>query len=262
MEDEYKEAIDIRNALFEAIKYNQFSVFYQPIHKLEDESVVGVEALIRWEHNDKWISPAKFIPIAETTEQIVQIGDLVLQRVISDINRSPSLQKIKVAVNFSAKQIIKPDFLNNLIDQIANSAAQFNNFTLEVTESSLQDKSLVSQTLQAAMNKGINIAIDDFGTGYSSLSSLASQPSNIIKIDREFTFGAEVPSKEQRLLDTIINACIDLDKAVVVEGVKSRELISYLRKYKGIRIQGYFYSKPLPLEELIEYIHNHKVKKQ
>ncbi|WP_370317179.1 putative bifunctional diguanylate cyclase/phosphodiesterase [Pseudoalteromonas sp.] len=261
MEDEYKEAVDIRNALFGAIKDNQFSVFYQPIHKLEDESVVGVEALIRWEHNDKWISPAKFIPIAETTEQIVQIGDLVLQRVISDINRSPALQRIKVAVNFSAKQIIKPDFLNNLIDQIANSAAQFNNFTVEVTESSLQDKSLVSQTLQAAMNKGINIAIDDFGTGYSSLSSLANQPSNIIKIDREFTFGAEIPSKEQRLLDTIINACIDLDKAVVVEGVEGRELISYLRKYKEIRIQGYFYSKPLPLEELIEYIHNHKVKK-
>ena len=111
------------------------------------------------------------------------------------------------------------------------------------------------------MNKGINIAIDDFGTGYSSLSSLANQPSNIIKIDREFTFGAEIPSKEQRLLDTIINACIDLDKAVVVEGVEGRELISYLRKFKEIRIQGYFYSKPLPLEELIEYIHNHKVKK-
>ena len=113
---------------------------------------------------------------------------------------------------------------------------------------------LISLSRNELINSGLNVAIDDFGTGFSSLSYLANQPANIIKIDREFTLGADKDTKERKLLDTIIKVCYDLGKKVVVEGVEDEKLITYLSRYKGIRIQGYFFSKPLPVDQLIEYI--------
>lgn len=256
MEDIYKETIEIRNSLYKAIQNNVLEVFYQPIHCLDSKAITGVEALVRWPENGGWISPAKFIPIAETTEQIVRVGELVLSKVISDIKKYPQLQNIIVAVNFSTNHIVKTSFSSNLITLLLRENISLKNFTVEVTESSFKEKVILEKTLQDLLKSGVNVAIDDFGTGYSSLSSLSNQPANIIKIDREFTIGAEVDSKERRLLDTIISVCLDLGKKVVVEGVEDERLINYLVKYEGIRIQGYFFSKPLPIEELINYIEN------
>ncbi|TMN71514.1 GGDEF domain-containing protein [Pseudoalteromonas sp. S1727] len=254
MENIYKETIEIRNNLYKAIQNNELEVFYQPIHCLNNQTITGVEALVRWPQKGGWISPAKFIPVAETTEQVVRVGELVLSKVISDIKKYPQLQNIIVAVNFSTKHIVKKDFSSSLISLLSQENISFNNFTVEVTESSFQEKAIIENTLHDLIELGVNVAIDDFGTGYSSLSSLANQPANIIKIDREFTLGAEVDSKERRLLDTIITACFDLGKIVVVEGVEDEKLINYLAKHEGIRIQGYFFSKPLPIEQLIDYI--------
>lgn len=256
MENIYKETIEIRNNLYKAIQNNELEVFYQPIHCLNNQTITGVEALVRWPQKGGWVSPAKFIPVAETTEQVVRVGELVLNKVISDIKKYPQLQNIIVAVNFSTKHIVKRDFSDNLISLLSQENISFNNFTVEVTESSFQEKAILENTLHNLIELGVNVAIDDFGTGYSSLSSLANQPANIIKIDREFTLGAEEDSKERRLLDTIITACFDLGKIVVVEGVEDERLINYLAKHKDIRIQGYFFSKPLPIEQLIDYIKN------
>ena len=257
MEDKHNETVTLRNNLQSALKNNELEVFYQPVHCLTNNVITGVEALVRWRHGDEWISPAKFIPIAETTGQIIQVGEQVLNRVIEDIKKYPQLQNLTVAVNFSTKQIIKDNFSSSLISLLAENNIRYQNFTVEVTESSFQEKTLIEKKLIELVDSGLNVAIDDFGTGYSSLSYLAHQPANIIKIDREFTINANLNTKEKKLLDTIINVCFDLEKKVIVEGVEDEELIKHLTKFEGIRIQGYFFSKPLPINRLLEYIKNH-----
>ncbi|MEI8666345.1 EAL domain-containing protein [Pseudoalteromonas sp. B28] len=254
MDDKHSEKIIIRNNLHTALKNNELEVFYQPIHNLNGNQIVGVEALVRWCCNGEWISPAKFIPVAETTGQIVQVGKQVLNQVLHDIKKHSQLQNITVAVNFSTKQIIKDNFSIDLLHLLTQNNITYKNFTVEVTESSFQEKTSIEKTLLELINSGLNVAIDDFGTGFSSLSYLANQPANIIKIDREFTLGADKDTKERKLLDTIIKVCYDLGKKVVVEGVEDEKLITHLSRYKGIRIQGYFFSKPLPVNQLIEYI--------
>lgn len=254
MDDKHSEKIIIRNNLHTALKNNELEVFYQPIHNLNGNQIVGVEALVRWCCNGEWISPAKFIPVAETTGQIVQVGKQVLNQVLHDIKKHSQLQNITVAVNFSTKQIIKDNFSIDLLHLLTQNNITYKNFTVEVTESSFQEKTSIEKTLLELINSGLNVAIDDFGTGFSSLSYLANQPANIIKIDREFTLGADKDTKERKLLDTIIKVCYDLGKKVVVEGVEDEKLITHLSRYKGIRIQGYFFSKPLPIDHLIEYI--------
>jgi diguanylate cyclase (GGDEF)-like protein len=257
MQDKHNETVTLRNNLQSALKSNELEVFYQPVHCLTNNVITGVEALVRWRHGDEWISPAKFIPIAETTGQIIQVGEQVLNRVIEDINKYPQLQNITVAVNFSTKQIIKDNFPSTLLSLLNENKIKYQNFTVEVTESSFQEKTLIEKKLTELIDSGLNVAIDDFGTGYSSLSYLAHQPANIIKIDREFTINANLNTKEKKLLDTIINVCFDLEKKVIVEGVEDEELIKHLTKFEGIRIQGYFFSKPLPINKLIEYVGKH-----
>ncbi|WP_301003344.1 bifunctional diguanylate cyclase/phosphodiesterase [Pseudoalteromonas sp.] len=257
MEDKHNETVTIRNNLQSALKSNELDVFYQPVHCLTNNVITGVEALVRWRHGGEWISPAKFIPIAETTGQIIQVGEQVLNRVIEDIKKYPQLQNLTVAVNFSTKQIIKDNFSRNLLALLAQNNIVYKNFTVEVTESSFQEKASIEKKLIELVDSGINVAIDDFGTGYSSLSYLAHQPANIIKIDREFTIGAHLNTKEQKLLDTIIKACFDLDKKVIVEGIENEALVKHLSQFEGVRIQGYVFSKPLPINRLLEYIKNH-----
>lgn len=259
MEDTHNEAVTIRNNLQNAIKNNELEVFYQPVHRLNESMVTGVEALVRWSNGNEWVSPAKFIPIAETTGQIIQVGEQVLNKVIEDIKKYPQLQNMTVAVNFSTKQIIKDNFASNLISLLTKNHITFENFTVEVTESSFQEKKAIEKKLIELVDSGLNVAIDDFGAGYSSLSYLTHQPANIIKIDREFTIGAHlINTKEQKMLDTIIRVCYDLDKKVIVEGVENEKLIKHLSQFEGIKIQGYFFSKPLPIDSLIDYIENNK----
>ena len=259
MEDKHNETVTIRNNLQNALKNNALEVFYQPVHRLNENTITGVEALVRWSNGNEWVSPAKFIPIAETTGQIVQVGEQVLNKVIEDIKKYPQLQNMTVAVNFSTKQIIKDDFASNLLSLLTKNNIIFENFTVEVTESSFQEKKAIEKKLIELVDSGLNVAIDDFGAGYSSLSYLTHRPANIIKIDREFTIGAHlVNTKEQKMLDTIIRVCYDLDKKVIVEGVEDEELIKHLSQFEGIKIQGYFFSKPLPIDSLIAYIKNSK----
>ena len=261
MEDKYNETVTIRNDLQNALKNDVLEVFYQPVHCLNDSTITGVEALVRWTNGNEWVSPAKFIPIAETTGQITQVGEQVLKKVIEDIKKYPQLQNMTVAVNFSTKQIIKDNFASNLLSLLTENNIILENFTVEVTESYFQERGVIVSKLIELVDYGLNVAIDDFGTGYSSLSYLTHQPASIIKLDREFTIGAHLlNTKEQKLLDTIIRFCYDLDKSVIVEGVEGEGLIKHLSKFEGIKVQGYFFSKPLPIHSLIDYIENNKIK--
>ncbi|MBB1371868.1 bifunctional diguanylate cyclase/phosphodiesterase [Pseudoalteromonas sp. SR45-4] len=258
MDESHNSMVTIRSELQKAIKNEALEVYYQPIYNLTTQCIVAVEALVRWKNNGSYISPAVFIPIAEQTGQILQVGEQVLTQVLNDISTIAELQNICVAVNFSPQQIQQRNFTEKLYKLTSEKNIQPKLLTIEVTEMIMSEKGAIEEVLKTLMNKGFNVAIDDFGTGYSSLSYLSRQPANIIKIDREFTIGAELAGQKRALLEGIINICTQLNKTVVVEGVESPELIGYLSKFNNIRIQGFYYCKPMPLDKLIEYIHSNK----
>jgi EAL domain-containing protein (putative c-di-GMP-specific phosphodiesterase class I) len=164
---------------------------YQPIHSLPDKKVVSVESLVRWKNGNVYISPVIFIPIAEQTGQILEVGKHVLAQVLNDMNNTPELKSITVAVNFSPQQLQQQGFINNLCQLISEKGIEPQRLTIEVTETVMSEKGVIEGVLRELMARGFNVAIDDFGTGYSSLSYLSRQPANIIKVDREFTLGAE-----------------------------------------------------------------------
>jgi diguanylate cyclase (GGDEF)-like protein len=254
MDDKHKEIVYIRGELQKALKNGDLEVYYQPIHSLPDKKVVSVESLVRWKNGNVYISPVIFIPIAEQTGQILEVGKHVLAQVLNDMNNTPELKSITVAVNFSPQQLQQQGFINNLCQLISEKGIEPQRLTIEVTETVMSEKGVIEGVLRELMARGFNVAIDDFGTGYSSLSYLSRQPANIIKVDREFTLGAEQEGQERALLEAIIKICIELRKIVVIEGIEAVELIEYLFKFKSIRVQGYYYSKPIPLNELINYI--------
>ncbi len=256
MDDKHKEIVHIRGELQKALKDGDLEVYYQPIHSLSDNKVISVESLVRWKSNGAYISPAIFIPIAEQTGQILEVGKQVLAQVLKDMSNTAQLKNITVAVNFSPQQLQLQGFVANICQLVSDKCIEPHRLTVEVTETVMSEKGVIEGVLRKLMAKGFNVAIDDFGAGYSSLSYLSRQPANIIKIDREFTIGAEHEGQERALLEGIIKICTELKKIVVIEGVENAELIAYLSRFSSIRVQGYYYSKPIPLNNLIDYINS------
>ncbi|WP_372761941.1 putative bifunctional diguanylate cyclase/phosphodiesterase [Pseudoalteromonas sp.] len=254
MDDRHQEMVKTRGELQKAINNGGLEVYYQPIYDLSSHAISSVECLVRWKNNENYISPAVFIPIAEQTGQILQVGEKVLTQVLHDISNTPELQRISVAVNFSPQQVQQHHFVKNLAKLVNEKNIHPSQLTIEVTEMVMSEKGAIEGVLKDLITTGFNVAIDDFGTGYSSLSYLSRQPANIIKIDREFTIGAEQPGQKRALLEAIINICIELNKVVVIEGVEDFGLISYLSKFNNIKIQGYYYCKPLRLPHLVDHI--------
>jgi diguanylate cyclase (GGDEF)-like protein len=260
MDERHKNLVKIRGDLQKALNNGDLEVHYQPIHNLSDNSIVTVESLVRWKNGDNDISPAIFIPIAEQTGQILQVGEQVLTQVLNDISKTPELQQLGVAINFSPQQLQKQGFVEKLSQLVSSKAIQPQQLTIEVTETIMSEKGLIEEVIKQLIERGFSVAIDDFGTGYSSLSFLSRQPANIIKIDREFTLGTEQEGQKRSLLAAMINVCLELKKVVVIEGVEDAEIINYLSKIGNLRVQGYYFSKPLPILKLITYIHQQSKK--
>ena len=251
MDEQYQQIVWIRGELQKALKRQALQVYYQPVYCIASNTIVGAESLVRWQHNGEFISPALFIPVAEQTGQILQVGDAVCEKVLSDIAQHPALQAISIAINFSPQQFQQQRFLEKLTEQVTRRNIQPAQLTVEVTETVMTERTRIDPILRALIAEGFNVAIDDFGTGYSSLSYLSKQPANIIKIDRAFTLDAEQPGQEQGLLSSVINMCSELDKTIVVEGVETQAMLTYLRRFNNIRVQGYIYAAPMPLAELL-----------
>jgi diguanylate cyclase (GGDEF)-like protein/PAS domain S-box-containing protein len=247
----------IEQALRQAIKQEEFILHYQPVVSMDSGEIVGVEALIRWQHPNKGlIYPDDFIEIAEETGLIEPIGQWVIEQACADLSHWHDLGlKIQVAVNISSRQCKQTS--QNPIREVINRALTVNNIApsclkVEITESLLMDNSQeMITTLQEIRDLGVAIHMDDFGTGYSSLSYLKHFPIDVLKIDRSFIEGAIDDKTDASLVEAVVLIGHSLSLKLVGEGIETQQHYDYLRSLGCDYGQGYLISKPIIATELI-----------
>ncbi|WP_136681340.1 EAL domain-containing protein [Neptunomonas sp. XY-337] len=247
--------IKVKHALRSAIEDKEFSLVYQPKVNPAQMTLTGYEALIRWDSAQLGpISPAEFIPIAEESGEIERITDWVLQRVATDMQVSNVLDRSNVSINISAKQFRSDAWINTLRELDANNLINAHAITIEVTETALVDSfDKTLEQLQALRDLGATIAIDDFGTGYSSLSYLKKMPIQYLKIDRSFVKDIGVDPDDQTIVQTVIVMSHALGIKVIAEGAESQEQVDFLSAQQCDEIQGYYFAKPMPLQDLAKF---------
>jgi EAL domain-containing protein (putative c-di-GMP-specific phosphodiesterase class I) len=252
--------LELKADLERALAAGELDVHYQPIVEIGSGRVRSLEALVRWTHPTRGpISPATFVPFAEETGLIYQIGDWVLDRACRDIVRLqasfPSFADLAVNVNLSARQILQPPFCDRVGEILDTSGLSPQLLTLEITESTLmEDVEGVSARLAELRSQGIGIAIDDFGTGFSSLGYLQRFPVDQLKIAREFINDIVRDARTSQLVDAIIRLSDSLALRTVAEGIEEeaqRERLAELGCSFG---QGYLFARPQPLEQVAQVI--------
>jgi len=252
------ERVFLESSLRRALNEDELLVYYQPQIDAKENKIVGMEALVRWNHPQMGIvSPDYFIPIAESTGMIVELDRIVMRKALTQLHAwyKAGLNPGKVALNLAMKQIESHDFLDFIGSLIKSEECSYKNIEFEVTESQImQNPEQSIETLQKINDLGISIAIDDFGTGYSSLSYLKKLPITKLKIDREFI--KDIPSDQDdiAITKTVISLCKSLNLKVIAEGVETKEQRDFLLKNDCKFIQGYFYSKPLNTEDMRRFL--------
>ncbi|OOE89006.1 EAL domain-containing protein [Salinivibrio sharmensis] len=249
--------VELRNDLDEAIKKEQLYLQYQPLVDVTGD-LIGLEALVRWQHPIKGpISPVDFIPIAEETGQVTELGTWVLRRACLDalslVNKG--LLSGRVAVNLSPMQFHRPDFLKILRQVLDETGLPPEYLELELTEGILMwDTEGAIDLLNMLTNMSITIAIDDFGTGFSSLSYLKELPIGKIKIDKSFVDGVTINERDAVLCKGIITLAHSLNLKIIAEGIEAKEQYAFLRDCGCTGFQGYYFAKPMSYTMLQSWI--------
>jgi EAL domain-containing protein (putative c-di-GMP-specific phosphodiesterase class I) len=247
------ERLTLESRLRQALEKDEFVLYYQPKVELEMRSIVGVEALIRWQSPELGlVPPMKFIPLMEETGLIVDVGAWALHKAIGDHLRWVSLgmSAPRVAVNVSAMQLRRRDFVSMVEDALTRGATP-PGVDLEITESLVMDHiDSNMQKLKDIRGLGLGIAIDDFGTGYSSLGYLARLPVQTLKIDRSFVISMLKDPDMMTLVQTIISLAHSLRLKVVAEGVEEEEQAKILVLMRCDEMQGYLFSRPMPFDQM------------
>jgi diguanylate cyclase (GGDEF)-like protein len=249
--------LQLENNLRHALSRRELTLVYQPIVNLSSGQTVAVEALLRW-HNPQFgnISPEVFIPIAEETGLIHEIGEWVLETACTEVTSLAIDSRFRLAVNLSSKQFGRPKrLLDSVLRSLRRSGLMPAQLELEITESVLIDDHPEVASLLGQLDRiGVRLSIDDFGTGYSALNYLQRFPFDILKIDRSFT--AQIPenSANATLIRAIIAMAHALDLEVIAEGIEKREQTGFLLVQHCEFGQGYFYSRPLTLEGLAKHL--------
>ncbi|MET0430742.1 MAG: EAL domain-containing protein [Microvirga sp.] len=247
----------LKSDLSAAIAASQFRLVYQPILNLRTNRLLGFEALLRWNHASRgFIAPSEFIPLAEETGLIVPIGDWALGQACAEAAGWPD--GFRLAVNLSPCQFLNQDLPDRVARALARSGFPSGRLDLEITESVLlQDSEPNLRTLHKLRELGIGMVLDDFGTGYSSLSYLQSFPFSKIKIDRSFIVGIPGREEAQAIAGAVIELGHSLGTVVVAEGIETEPQRDWFRSRQCDEGQGYLFSRPLPPEEIGEWIRRH-----
>jgi diguanylate cyclase (GGDEF)-like protein len=253
MEEEIGERVTLEHDLRTALAERQFHLVYQPFYSLSDLTMIGVEALLRWEHPTRgFLESDEFVPILERTGQIREVGAWVLKEACTQMAAWHAYgDTLDLSVNVSGRQFDEELLITQLRDALRVSGLSAGSLIIEVTERTLgeETESIVAQ-LQSVRALGVRVAIDDFGTGYSSLSSLRQFPVDTIKIDKSFTRSMTTSEKARALVMTFIHLGRDLGLNTLVEGVESFEQMDLLRDTNLTLVQGYLFSRPLDANAL------------
>ncbi|HFE37303.1 MAG TPA: phosphodiesterase, partial [Gammaproteobacteria bacterium] len=243
------ERLYLEGELRKALDKKQFELHYQPQVNLETGKIIGVEALIRWNHPDMGVvSPVKFIPLAEDTGLIIPIGEWVLRKACED-NKAlmqSTGRSLILAVNLSARQFMGNDLVQTVATILNEVSYPPELLELEITESLLMENmNEVADTLQVLSDQGIRISMDDFGTGYSSLNYLKSFPINTLKVDRSFIHNLDSDEDNASIVTATIQMAHSLNIDIVAEGVETAGQLTFLANIQCDKIQGYYFSHPL-----------------
>jgi EAL domain-containing protein (putative c-di-GMP-specific phosphodiesterase class I) len=247
MRDRAVAVLPLETGLRTALERQELQLYYQPIVSLESGAVGGFEALVRWHHPQHGlIALAEFIPLAEETGLIVDIGRWVMREACRQLSvwraRYPSLT---VSVNIAAQQVTRTDLVGEVEATLRDTGLEPAAVQLEITETALMNSAEFLRTFQGLRTVGVRLAVDDFGTGYSSLSYLQNFPIQALKIDRSFVSGMTGSYQSAELVRVIVALAQSLDMAVVAEGVETSEQAARLRALGCGYAQGYLFSKPL-----------------
>ena len=255
------EKLSIEAALRRALERNEFVLHYQPQIEPHTGRVSGAEALIRWQHPERGLlAPGSFITVAEETGMIVPIGEWVLRETFKQQQRwlKAGLPPLRLAANISALQFLKPDFVSTVEKALSISGADPRMLELELTESTLMepDEALI-QRLKDLRHMGFTLALDDFGTGYSSLSYLKRLPISRLKVDRSFVRDLPGDPEDTAIAIATLSLARDLGLDVVAEGVETLDQMEFLLARNCLNMQGFYFSKPLPVKEFEQYLRLH-----
>ncbi len=244
-----------------AIEMAEFELYFQPQMALSSEKIIGAEALIRWQRNGQWIAPSEFIPLAERAGLIDTLGDWILHTACQKAQNIVSLgwDDLIIAVNISPLQFGRKDFLSKVTNVLKETGLRAKNLELEVTEGvMIYNEQEAIETLTQLKKLGVHLAIDDFGTGYSSLSYLRKFNIDKLKIDQSFIQDIQHQAADQSIVRTIIELGHNLELKVIAEGVEGLEQQQILTSLGCDEIQGFCFSHPLPEQEFIDFLQQHR----
>jgi len=258
MQTQSQRSLQLVNAMHHALTRGEFQLHYQPQVSLQNGQIVGAEALLRWQHPELGaLSPAEFIPIAEESGQILEIGEWVLRSAVMQAKcwQTEGMPPMVMAVNLSAAQFRHPDLfklVTRILDE-ANLPAQY--LELELTEATTMDKPVAAIELMNRLHaRGIRMAIDDFGTGYSSLSYLKKFNISKLKIDQSFVRDISDDPDDKAIVTAVINLASGLGMRTIAEGVETASQLAFLRLQGCDEVQGYYFSRPLPAEQFETFV--------
>jgi diguanylate cyclase (GGDEF)-like protein len=252
------ERLTIGNKLRSALEQDEFILYYQAQYDLKKKRFTGAEALIRWQDREMGlVSPVTFIPIAEETGVIVPIGEWVLRTACS-LNKKLNqlgLEDLSISINISPRMFGEPGFTGSVVNILKESGLDPRYLMLEITEGLLMSNLVdAARTIKEMKSAGVRFSVDDFGTGYSSLAYLKNLSINELKIDRSFIKDLTKNTDDKLIIKAIISLAHSLSLEVIAEGVETREQLDFLVEHHCDKIQGYYYSKPLPEKEFFELI--------
>jgi EAL domain-containing protein (putative c-di-GMP-specific phosphodiesterase class I) len=245
--------LHLENEMRKALERNEFQLYFQPKVRVENQKIIGVEALLRWNHPKRGLlSPAEFIPLAEETGLIVPIGQWVLRTACEQGKawQAEGLAPLTISVNISQRQFEQDHFLESVLDTLESTNFPPHLLELEITESLIMhDPEKVIALLGELKNTGIIISIDDFGTGYSSLEYLRRLPLDALKIDRSFITHTVSNPDDAAIARAVIAMAHSLNLKVIAEGVENNAQLEFLRGLDCDEAQGFLFSRPVPPDE-------------
>ena len=248
------EQLTLVSDLRRTLEREEFKLYYQPIIEIASGKIVGMEALVRWEHPEReLLLPREFLPLADESGLIIPLGQWVIDAVCRQTRlwqeQRGSAPLLKVSINLSGRELLHPNLVSSIIEKLREHNPDPKGLELEVTENvAMEHEDVLVETLTKFRDLGVRVAIDDFGTGYSSLSHLYQLPIDTLKIDQSFINGPKGDAKASKIAAATISLARTLDLKAIAEGVETAEQLAHLQELGCELAQGNFISEPLAVE--------------